>query len=118
MPLLGAREFGASAGWHESTASLDAGRRAAIAESAIERAAAEQDLSVAGFMDVRARARALGNSAGLFAYHPATSVAYSLTARTGDGTGSGWAGIGHRDWSRVDASTLHGRSPSNRARIR
>jgi predicted Zn-dependent protease len=108
MPLLGAREFGASAGWHESTASLDAGRRAAIAESAIERAAAEQDLSVAGFMDVRARARALGNSAGLFAYHPATSVAYSLTARTGDGTGSGWAGIGHRDWSRVDASTLHG----------
>jgi len=65
------------------------------------------DLIASGFMDVRAGARALGNSAGLFAYHPATSVSYSLTARTGDGTGSGWAGVGHRDWSSVDSEAMH-----------
>jgi predicted Zn-dependent protease len=108
MPLLGPQEYGTSGGWHESTAGLDAERRAAVAASAIEQAeAANGDITASGFMDVRAGARALGNSAGLFAYHPATSVSYSLTARTGDGTGSGWAGVGHRDWSRVDSDAMH-----------
>ena len=83
-------------------------RRAEVAASAIERAeAAPQDITAAGFMDVRSGASAIGNSAGLFAYHAATSVAYSLTARTGDGTGSGWSGVGHREWSRVDSDAMH-----------
>jgi predicted Zn-dependent protease len=108
MPLLGPQEYGVSEGWHESTAALDAPRRAAVAASAIEQAeAAPQDITAAGFMDVRSGASAIGNSAGLFAYHAATSVAYSLTARTGDGTGSGWSGVGHREWSRVDSDAMH-----------
>lgn len=108
MPLLGPQEYEPSAGWHDSTAALDADRRAAVAAGAIERAgSAEGDLTVAGFLDVRRGARALANSAGLFAYHPATSASYSLTARTADGTGSGWAGVGQRDWAAVNADTLH-----------
>jgi len=108
MPLLGPQEYGPSGGWHESTAGLDAESRAAIARSAIETAeAADGDITASGFMEVRAGERAIGNSAGLFAHHPATAVSYSLTARTGDGTGSGWAGIGHRDWSRVDSDAMH-----------
>src|SRR5690606_23060303 len=38
----------------------------------------------------------------LFAYHRDTSSNYTLTVRTKDGTGSGFAGADHNDWSRLD----------------
>jgi predicted Zn-dependent protease len=42
------------------------------------------------------------NSSGLFAYHRQTSANYTLTVRTKDGTGSGYAGADHNDWTRLD----------------
>jgi predicted Zn-dependent protease len=60
----------------------------------------------AGFLDASARVRAVANSAGLFAYHRTTEVGFSVTARTPDGTGSGWASAGSRDWSTVDAAAV------------
>jgi len=107
MPLLGPQEYAKSSGWHETTAWLDAQSRASVAAAAIRRAAGHTGITVAGYLETRAGATALANTAGLFAYHPSTAVSYSLTARTGDGTGSGWAGIDHRDWSAVDAEALH-----------
>ena len=37
-------------------------------------------------------------SSGLFAYHRSTDADLSVTARTPDGTGTGWASAGARDW--------------------
>ena len=106
MPLLGPQDYAESDAFHEATAGLDAGSRAEVAGAAIDMARG-QGLTAAGFLEVDAGARALANSAGLFAYHPSTSVDYTLTVRTEDGSGSGWAGVGHRDWGQVNAGALH-----------
>ena len=49
------------------------------------------DVFVAGFLEANAGARAIATSRGLFAYHRTTRRDLSTTARTPDGTGSGWA---------------------------
>lgn len=45
--------------------------------------------------------RAVLNRAGLWAYERRTYGEFSLTARTKNGTGSGWAWSGYEDWARV-----------------
>lgn len=102
MPPLGPQPYGTVPAYFESTAGLTAGDRAAAALTALEPARRASDLSVAGFLVTGASCTALGNSAGLFAYHRATSANYTLTVRTSDGTGSGWAGADHPDWTQVD----------------
>ena len=109
MPELPATGFTAGAGFAAATAALDAETRARVAADAIDRASGD-GLEVAGFMEVAAGASSVANSRGLFGYHRSTSVDYSLTARTADGRGSGWAGGGHRDWSALDASRIHARA--------
>lgn len=88
--------------WFDRTADVSAEDRAKAALSALAPARASSDLTVAGFIICNASASAIGNSAGLFAYHRSTNANYTLTARTNDGTGSGWAGMEHNDWSKLD----------------
>ena len=102
MPPLGAQQYAAVHAWFESTAALTAADRATAALTALEPARRSPDLQAAGFVVTGASSTALGNNAGLFAYHRATSANYTLTVRTSDGTGSGWAGADHPDWSRID----------------
>jgi predicted Zn-dependent protease len=74
-----------------------------------------QDLFVAGFLEAQAGvAQAVATSKGLFAYHPATSVSLSTTARTPDGTGSGFAAGGANDWSQLDPTAI-GRRAAQKA---
>ncbi|MCU0626270.1 MAG: metallopeptidase TldD-related protein, partial [Gemmatimonadaceae bacterium] len=49
---------------------------------------------------------AMGNNAGLFHYHRGTTANYTLTVRTTDGTGSGWAGAETVAASKMDAEGL------------
>jgi len=60
------------------------------------------DIKAAGFIIVNASANAVGNRNGLFAYNRSTNANYTLTVRTDDGTGSGWAGGEHPDWKQID----------------
>ena len=99
---LGPQQYVAVPAWFDSTASLSAEDRTKAALSALGPARAANDLTVAGFLVTTARATAIGNSAGLFAYHRSTEANYTLTARTNDGTGSGWAGAAANDWSKLD----------------
>jgi predicted Zn-dependent protease len=46
----------------------------------------------------------------LFAYHRATNANYTVTVRTADGTGSGWAGAEHNDWAKLDAAGISARA--------
>jgi predicted Zn-dependent protease len=55
---------------------------------------------------VTAGSQAVATSRGLFAYNRGTNSAFSTTVRTPDGTGSGWAGISHTDWSGVDVREM------------
>lgn len=110
MPLLGTQAYAPSDGFHEATADLGPAERGRIAADAIAAAAAEGDLTAAGFLTAGASASATSNSAGMFAYHRATSVDYELTVRTADGTGSGWAGVAHRDRAALDIPSMHARA--------
>ena len=80
----------------------DSEARARAALTALEPARKAGDLKAAGFIIVNASASALGNSKGLFAYNRSTNANYTLTVRTTDGTGSGWAGAEHPDWKQLD----------------
>lgn len=107
---LGAQSYVAVPAWSDATASLSAEDRAQAALSALAPARASSDITVAGFLVTRARAAAIGNSAGLFAYHRDTNANYTLTARTSDGTGSGWAGATATDWAALDFSDVGARA--------
>ncbi|HSM08880.1 MAG TPA: TldD/PmbA family protein [Gemmatimonadota bacterium] len=107
MPLLGPQEYAGSDGFHEATANLGPAERGRIAADAIAAATDGGDLAAAGFLTASASAGAIANSAGMFAYHRSTSVDYELTVRTADGTGSGWAGVAHRDRAALDIPSMH-----------
>ena len=102
LPLLGQQTYTDTRAYFESTAALTPQARVEPARMAIAAAKAAGNLKAAGFIAVGAGMEAVGNNRGLFAYHPSTSVNYTLTVRTTDGTGSGWAGADHPDWSKID----------------
>jgi len=102
MPALGPQTYLPVNGYFDSTADLSPAERARAALTALEPARKAGDLKAAGFIIVNAGANALGNNRGLFAYNRATTANYTLTVRTDDGTGSGWAGAEHPDWKQLD----------------
>jgi predicted Zn-dependent protease len=106
MPELGPQHYRSSEAYFTSTAEASADARARAALTALTPARASGDLKAAGFLQINAGATAIGNSKGMFGYHPSTTANYTLTVRTTDGTGSGWAGAEVNDWSRLDFAAL------------
>ncbi|MGH7616519.1 MAG: TldD/PmbA family protein [Gemmatimonadaceae bacterium] len=106
MPLLGPQQYENVMSYFDATAKLGPDGRADAARTAIELCRAAGDLNAAGFLITGIGAGAVGNSKGLFAYQSGTSANYTLTVRTSDGTGSGWAGADHPDWSQVDVKAV------------
>lgn len=110
MPELGPQTYSEVGAYVERTADLDPEARTAAIKRTVEAAAsagkAAGQIFTAGFLEANARAVAVATSRGLFAYHRTTDANLSLTARTPDGTGSGWASGGARDWGAVDPAGL------------
>jgi predicted Zn-dependent protease len=102
MPLLGTQTYNEVDAWFDSTANVSAESRARAAGTMLDAARKAGDLQAAGILITTSGAEAVGNSAGLFAYHPSTSVDFTTTVRTADGTGSGWAGVNHPTWELID----------------
>jgi predicted Zn-dependent protease len=102
---LGAQQYPASRGFFESTAGLTPEQRAA-AVMAITRPAQQRGMVSTGFLTSSAGAQAVATKRGLFAYNQASRVNFTTTVRTPDGTGSGWAGTGESDWSKVRPAEL------------
>lgn len=115
---LGPQEYATVNAWFDSTAELPADDRARAALTALAPARSGNELTVAGFLSCSASATAIGNSAGLFAYHRSTDAGYSLTARTNDGTGSGWAGEGQNDWNALNFQAVSQRAIDKARRSR
>ncbi len=116
MPELGPQEFKASDAYFPSTAEASADARARAAMTALEPARAAGDLKAAGYLEVRGRSYAIGNNKGLFGHHPYSTANYTLTVRTNDGTGSGWAGAEVNDWAQMDFAAL-GHHAIDKARL-
>ena len=111
---LPAQQYQEGLNWSEATASLDP-RGRAEAVRAITAPATSAGLIATGYLDTRVGASAVANSKGLFAYARSTGAALTTTVRTADGTGSGWAGASHHDWSRIDPAAIGARA-SEKAR--
>ena len=120
LPELGPQEYTTVSAYVPATAELTPEARAVAVERAIAAARSEaggatgitpDSLFVAGFLDANVgSAQAVATSNGLFAYHASTDADLSVTARTPDGTGSGWATGGSRDWRDVDPAALGARA--------
>ena len=103
MPPLGPQVYQPGTAWAETTAALDGTQRAAAARTGID-AAKQAGCVGAGYLDHTAGVSAFGNSAGLIAYHRETSSNYTITMRTPDGAGSGFATTDSFDFSRMDVA--------------
>lgn len=90
-----------------ATAALGPDARAK-AVGAVIKAGDAAKVQIAGFYEHEARAHAIATSAGLWAYHAWTTAELTCTARTADGTGSGWAGASSHRAADVDAANLAG----------
>ncbi|MDQ3698129.1 MAG: TldD/PmbA family protein [Gemmatimonadota bacterium] len=110
MPELPSQTYAPVNAFFDATVALSAADRARAALTALEPARNARDLTAAGFIVTSASTNAVANNAGLSAYHRNTNANYTVTVRTTDGTGSGWAGADHNDWSKLDARAVSQRA--------
>ncbi|MEP6779634.1 MAG: TldD/PmbA family protein [Gemmatimonadaceae bacterium] len=106
MPAIGPQQYTAVNAYFESTANLSPEDRAKACLIALTMARQAGDLKAAGFLLTGVGASAIGNKAGMFAYRRVTSSNYTLTVRTNDGTGSGWAAADHPDFAQLNATRV------------
>ena len=107
MPMLGPQDYLESKTFVSATDQIDPEKRAQIAADSIG-PSSEQNLTAAGYLEDFSGFVAQGNSKGLFGYNKRTSVDFSITVRTADGTGSGYA---IRDFN--DVSLLNSKDVTN-----
>jgi len=101
IALLGPQTYSTTKAYFDSTANIDPAYRADAAAKSIA-AAAAKGLTAAGFLEHYTNFVAKMNNKGLFAYHPATTVDFSVTMRTEDGTGSGYITQDFSDSGKLD----------------
>ena len=102
MPPLPPQQYASVNAYFDSTANVTPEARARAALAVLEETRRAGDLTAAGFIVSGETSSCVANKAGLFAYHRSTTSNYTLTVRTTDGTGSGWAAADDQDWNRLD----------------
>jgi predicted Zn-dependent protease len=105
MPVLGPQTYGTAKAYFEDVANVTPDWRAAAAATAIE-LSKQKGAVTAGFVDTSASVQAAGSSKGLFAYDRQTAADYNLTARTPDGSGSGWASKSFNELRQLEPAKL------------
>jgi predicted Zn-dependent protease len=90
MPLLAAQTYRDVQTYFEDAAGASPEWRAAAVKAALD-AAKDKNVDAAGFVETSAQIQSVATSKGQFGYGRFTAADYNLTARTSDGTGSGWA---------------------------
>jgi predicted Zn-dependent protease len=105
QPPLGPQEYLKSRAFFESTANARPEKLAALCQPVIQEADKHR-VTAAGYLEAGADCDAFATSNGLFVFEPSTGVRFTMSARTSDGTGSGWAGQHQHDITRLDVSRL------------
>lgn len=101
MEPLEPQTYAKSNSYSESTSKITPEFRAQAAFDSIE-PSKKNKMIAAGFLQDSAGFRAMMNSKGLFAYNKSTNVDFTVTIRTEDGKGSGWASRDFNDVSKLD----------------
>jgi predicted Zn-dependent protease len=94
---------GESKTFSEATAKITPEYRAQAAADSIN-PAVPKDVTAAGYLQDSRGFGAIMNSKGLYAYNKQTSVDFTVTMRSNDGTGSGWAARDLNDVSKLNAA--------------
>jgi predicted Zn-dependent protease len=105
MPPLGPQTYAPSADYAEATRRVTPDQLAAAIAPVLQEAEAKK-LQSSGFLSAEASFSSMATSKGLFVYDLGTDVLQTVTARTPDGTGSGWAGTTHVDFTKLDVAGL------------
>jgi predicted Zn-dependent protease len=105
MPPLAPQTYPQVNAFFDDAASATPEWRASAVATAID-ASKKKDVVSAGFVETQAAVQAIGNSKGLFAYDRFTAADFNLTARTPDGTGSGWASKSFNELRQLDPAAL------------
>src|SRR5215210_5117150 len=103
LPPLGPQEYLKSRAYFKATAEAGPAKLAALSAPVIQEADRSR-VTAAGFLEAGTECAAMATSNGLFLYEPSTSVRFTVSARTSDGTGSGWAGQHQHDIARLNVS--------------
>jgi len=107
MPPLEPQQYVDAPGWVDATAKITPEFRAKGAADSINASKAKK-LVVAGFLQDFSGFQAMQNSKGLFAYYPSTNVNFTVTVRSEDGTGSGYAAADANDVAEIDTARTSG----------
>lgn len=104
VPFLGPQTYAESKTYIAATAAITPKLRSDLVEQSIK-VAKEAGAVAAGFLEDNTGFVAMMNSKGLFAYNTSTNTNFSVTVRTADGTGSGYATRGYNDITKLDTKT-------------
>lgn len=103
VEVLGPQEYLTSKTYFQSTANITPEYRAQAAANSIK-PSKEKNLVAAGFLEDGVSFQSMINSAGLFAYHESTRVDFTITIRTADSKGSGYAIRDYNDADKLDTA--------------
>jgi predicted Zn-dependent protease len=101
ISFLGPQKYTDSKTFVQSTASITPRQRSELVEKSLK-VAKDAKAIAAGFLEDTNGFAAMMNSRGLFAYNTATNTNFSITVRTEDGKGSGYAIRGYNDVTKLD----------------
>src|SRR5207245_3160869 len=105
LPPLGKQSYVDGRTYFDSTAKAGPDQMAGMAKPILDLATAKE-VTAAGFFSVGSACSAMATSKGLFAHETSTGALFSISARTSDGTGAGWAGVNHQNIARLDPALL------------
>jgi predicted Zn-dependent protease len=117
MPTLGPLEYPESRGFAGTTADIDVKARAAALQHVLAACRAAQVIG-AGFHTAQASAVAAATANGNRRYFRSSEAGLSVTARSDDGTGSGYYAGDHFDLARLDAKHIADEAVSKAVRSR
>ena len=105
VPTLGPTTYAQERGFAERTANVDLGARAKILAGVLDACRAAK-VTGAGFHTARASATATATANGNRRFFRSSEGGMSVTARSADGTGSGYYAGDHFDLSRLDVRKI------------
>lgn len=103
VSMLGPQTYLDTKTFADSTAAINPDFRAEAAFKSID-PCSKKGLTAAGYWEDSTGFTAMGNTKGLFGYNKSTSVDFSITVRTNDGLGSGYAVRDYNDVSKLDTA--------------
>lgn len=104
VSFMGPQSYQNSITYVQATANITPKMRADLVAQSLKVAKDAKSVA-AGFLEDNTGFVAMMNSKGLFAYNTSTNTNFSVTVRTEDGKGSGYATRGYNDITKLDTKT-------------